>query len=549
MKKAPATPGGLRVSSSTAIGLQAAWTLSALIFLLSSIYEVLSTNRLHQSQQFLMGLLLVVFSLWALLEVLRISPRPGSPPLHNLVGLLTFQLTLISARHWHAANLRTENPSLSVPPAGTPGFGETMAFLAIYFFTFLAISRCLISAFSHAESIRARELHQQMEILKATKTALANSERRYRTFFNIPVVGTAITSSSRAWMEVNDETCRLLGYSREELVGRTWSELTHPEDLAAEERLFQRLLRREIDSYELEKRFIRKDGTIGYTLVAGGCGPIGDQSVDLCYVNLIDISARKRFEAELGEAQERERRREEEQRQRLEQKLKTSLTAAAVAHEIQQPLAAILLKCRIAAHDLAAIPPADATAVLQQRLSSLTADAELVVSTVERMRLLLRNVETIHSCVDLSAILRSALLFMCSEIETQQVQLSEAGLEQPSKLQGDSAQLQMAVVNLLRNALQAMENQPPSTRRIRVELQHQPGQVNVVVADSGPGFPPDHRSDTSWELLKSSKASGMGLGLFLAQTAATNHRGRLRVGRSAALGGAEVVLELPLNVS
>ena len=548
MKMAQATADGLRVRSSAAIALQAAWTLSALIFLLSSIYEVLSTNRLHQSQQFLIGLLLVVFSLWALLEVLRISHRPGSPPLHTLVGLLTFQLTLISARHWHDAQLRTEIPSLSGPPAVMPGFGQTMAFLPLYFFTFLAISRCLISAFSHAESIRARELHQQMEILNATKTALENSERRYRTFFDIPVVGTAITSSSRAWIEVNDETCRLLGYSREELLSRTWSELTHPDDLAAEERQFQRLLRREIDSYELEKRFIRKDSTIGYTLVAGGCGPIGNQAVDLCYVNLIDISARKRFEAELGEAQERERLREEQQRGLLEQKLKTSLTAAAVAHEIQQPLAAILLKCRLAAHDLAAIPPAGATAVLEQRLSSLTADAEMVVTTVERMRMLLRNVETLHSCVDLSAILRSTLVFMRSEIEAQQVQLSEVGLDQACSFQGDSAQLQMAVVNLLRNALQAMENQRPSTRKIRMELQRQPGQINVVLADSGPGFPPDHRCDTSWELLKSSKATGMGLGLFLAQTAATNHRGRLRVGRSATLGGAEVVLELPRNV-
>ena len=162
--------------------------------------------------------------------------------------------------------------------------------------------------------------------------------------------------------------------------------------------------------------------------------------------------------------------------------------------------------------------------------------------------MLLRNVETLHSCVDLSAILRSTLVFMRSEIEAQQVQLSEVGLDQACSFQGDSAQLQMAVVNLLRNALQAMENQRPSTRKIRMELQRQPGQINVVLADSGPGFPPDHRCDTSWELLKSSKATGMGLGLFLAQTAATNHRGRLRVGRSATLGGAEVVLELPRNV-
>jgi signal transduction histidine kinase len=66
------------------------------------------------------------------------------------------------------------------------------------------------------------------------------------------------------------------------------------------------------------------------------------------------------------------------------------------------------------------------------------------------------------------------------------------------------------------------------------------------MADSGPGFPPNYRNHTSWELLKSTKATGMGLGLFLAQTAATNHHGQLHIGRSARLGGAEVVIKLPL---
>jgi PAS domain S-box-containing protein len=539
--------GSLTAKSSIAIPLQTAWALSALIFLISSIYEVLSINHLYRSQQFLIGILLVALSLWALLEVLWINRRPGSPPLHGLLGLLTFQLTLIAGRHWHAASLRTSSPPALVPPAVGPSLGEATVFLPIYFLTFLAISRCLISAFSHAESIHARELQKQMEILKATKTALENSENRYRTFFNIPVVGSAITSSTKTWIEVNEETCRLLGYSREELLCRTWSELTHPDDRAAEERLFQQLLRREIDSYEIEKRFIRKDGTIVYTLVAGGRGPIGDPSEDLCYVNLIDVSSRKRFEAELAAAQERERLREEQQRQLLEQKLKTSLTAAAVAHEIQQPLAAILLKCRLAGHDLAAVPAGDASAALEQRLCSLTSDAEQVVTTMERMRMLLRNVETSHSRVDLAAILHSSLLFMRGELGSQEVALSAAGLDQACPLQGDAAQLQMAVVNLLRNAIQAMESQGPGSRRIQLELRRHPSQVSVVVADSGPGFPADHRCDTSWELLKSSKATGMGLGLFLVQTATTNHRGQLRIGHSPTLGGAEVRIELPLN--
>ena len=82
------------------------------------------------------------------------------------------------------------------------------------------------------------------------------------------------------------------------------------------------MLRRDIDGHEFEKRFIRKDGTVVHTLLAGGCGPIGDQPVDLCDVNLIDITPRKQVEADLAATQERERRGLERQRRRLEQKLR-----------------------------------------------------------------------------------------------------------------------------------------------------------------------------------------------------------------------------------
>lgn len=153
-----------------------------------------------------------------------------------------------------------------------------------------------------ARCIRAsivRELNNLETAIQLTISQLEANKSRYRSFFNLPIVGTAITSVSRGWVEVNEETCRILGYSREELFRLTWAELTHPDDLAADNEQFQRMLRREIDGYELEKRFIRQDGTIVHTLLAGGCGPIGNQPVELCYVNLIDITARKQLEAEL----------------------------------------------------------------------------------------------------------------------------------------------------------------------------------------------------------------------------------------------------------
>jgi len=392
-----------------------------------------------------------------------------------------------------------------------------------------------------------RELALLERAMRRSTLELQRANTRYRNFFNLPLVGTAITSVSKGWVEVNDITCAMLGRSREQLFQTTWAEITHPDDLAADEAQFARMLRREIDGYQLEKRFIRPDGTVVHTLLAGGCGPIGSQPVDLCYVNIIDISERKQVEAELAAATAREARNEEQRRRLLEQKLKTSLTAAAVSHEIQQPLASILLNCRLALQSLEALPAAVVPAELKRRLQALTADGDRVTTTMERMRMLLRNVETEHATIDLAASVHSALVFARSELQQQHVQLSSAGLEQPCPLQGDSAQLQIAVVNLIRNAIQAMEAQPPASRRLLVQLRRQAETVAVVVADSGPGFPAGTSSAVSWEVLKSTKAAGMGLGLFLAHTAATNHRGTLRLGCSTALGGAEVVIELPVD--
>jgi PAS domain S-box-containing protein len=391
-----------------------------------------------------------------------------------------------------------------------------------------------------------RELNVLARAMRRTTHELATSNLRYLNFFNLPLVGTAITSPSKGWVDVNDVTCQLFGYTREELFQTTWAELTHPDDLAADEALFQRMLSREIDGYQLEKRFIRKDGSTFHALLAGGCGAIGQRQVQLCYVNIIDISARKRVEAELAASQQRERLSEERHRQLLEQKLKTSLTAAAVAHEIQQPLASMLLNCRLAVQSLECQGPELLPAALEQNLRTLTTEGDRVVATMERMRMLLRNVETEQTTVDLVSSLNSALVFLAKDLQQAQVQLSRQGMEQPCLLKGDSAQLQIAVVNLVRNAIQALQAQPPASRRLQLQLQRCSDHLQILVADSGPGFARDYCGSTSWELLKSTKATGMGIGLFLAQTAAANHGGQLRIGRSALLGGAEVVITLPL---
>lgn len=136
---------------------------------------------------------------------------------------------------------------------------------------------------------------------KRAAAALRRSEARFKLFFERQVVGMAITSPVKQWVEVNDRLCRMLGYSREELTRLTWAELTHPEDLSADLAHFEQLLAGSIDDYSMEKRFLRKDGSIVHAnlSIAGVRQP--DGSVDYVLAVLEDISERKRAETALAE--------------------------------------------------------------------------------------------------------------------------------------------------------------------------------------------------------------------------------------------------------
>ena len=129
---------------------------------------------------------------------------------------------------------------------------------------------------------------------KHAEETLRISEQRFRGYFDLGLVGLAITSPEKGWLDVNDYLCDLLGYAREELLNMTWAQLTHPEDLEADVARFNRLLAREIDGYTMDKRFIHRDGGIVHTLlsVRSVCQP--DGTVDHLVAMLLDISERKR---------------------------------------------------------------------------------------------------------------------------------------------------------------------------------------------------------------------------------------------------------------
>jgi PAS domain S-box-containing protein len=136
-----------------------------------------------------------------------------------------------------------------------------------------------------------------------SKEALRESEARFRSYFELGLIGMAIASPTKGIIEVNDELCRILGYGRDELLQRTWAELTHADDLTADVIEFNRVIAGEIDGYSLNKRFICKDGRIIAATISVKCLRRADGSVDYFVALVQDITERKRAEDELQESQ------------------------------------------------------------------------------------------------------------------------------------------------------------------------------------------------------------------------------------------------------
>lgn len=149
-----------------------------------------------------------------------------------------------------------------------------------------------------AESMRERQ------VLEQTRESLRASEERFRRYFELGLIGIAISSPTKGIIEINDELCKILGYEKSELLQKTWADLTHPDDLTGELASFNRVLEGEIDGYYREKRLIHKDGRIIDSLLSVKCMRRTDNSVDY-FVGLVqDITEKKRAEAALRRGKE-----------------------------------------------------------------------------------------------------------------------------------------------------------------------------------------------------------------------------------------------------
>ncbi len=141
--------------------------------------------------------------------------------------------------------------------------------------------------FLHAEDLAQHNI---------TEEELKRSREEFRGYFEMSSLGICITSPDKGWIEVNDCLCQMLGYNKNELSKMNWADLTHPDDITSDLELFNEVIAGKRDTYELDKRFIRKDGLVVYTTLSVVCQRNKDGSVNHFLASLLDITERKKIE-------------------------------------------------------------------------------------------------------------------------------------------------------------------------------------------------------------------------------------------------------------
>jgi two-component system sensor kinase FixL len=216
--------------------------------------------------------------------------------------------------------------------------------------------------------------------------------------------------------------------------------------------------------------------------------------------------------------------------------------AVSLAHQINQPLGAIMANAQAARRLLEAQPPD----IPQFRLivEDTIEDVVRASDVVGRMREMITRSDTPPACVDLNALARDIQRFVSSDALIRNISVGLNLTFQPPWVSGNRVDLQQVVLNLVVNAMEAVVQQPAAERRVVIETAHSPdGRVSISVSDSGPGVA-DGMERRMFEPFATTKPHGMGMGLAIARSIVEAHAGNISAQRLEP-GGLAFTVALP----
>jgi C4-dicarboxylate-specific signal transduction histidine kinase len=197
---------------------------------------------------------------------------------------------------------------------------------------------------------------------------------------------------------------------------------------------------------------------------------------------------------------------------------------ASIAHEVNQPLAGIITNANTCLRMLAADPPnLDGARETARRTIR---DGNRAADVITRLRALFSRKGTATETVDLSEAAREVLALVSSDLLRSRVILRAELGNEPLLVPGDRVQLQQVIVNLVRNALDAMSGVDDRPRQLLVRTDMEEDRARLVVKDTGVGLEPQG-ADRLFDVFYTTKSNGMGIGLSVSRSIIESHGGKL----------------------
>ncbi len=377
--------------------------------------------------------------------------------------------------------------------------------------------------------MRIKQRDSVDELLKQ-KILLQKANKRLRSYFDQSLIGTTITSVEKGFLEINDRLCEILGYSRKELMQKTWEEITHPSDLPADVESFNLLLENKTKNYTLEKRFIRGNGEFVHTKIFVSCERDSDGSVKYVVALVEDISEQKEMEQQLRQSQKME---------------SIGKLAGGIAHDFNNILYPIIGFTQLSIEDLPGDHP------VQENLKDVIIGAKRASDLVKKILLFSRQKEPILKPIILRPVIEETLKLLRSTIPSN-INIKSRFYEDEDLVLCDVTEIHEIVMNLCTNSYHSMEKKGDTIKlcldkvsldkvsldkvnldkkRLPDNLNLSPGEyVCLSVSDNGTGIKPE-LIERIFEPYYTTKeiGKGSGLGLSVVHGIVKSYKGDIQV--------------------
>jgi PAS domain S-box-containing protein len=385
--------------------------------------------------------------------------------------------------------------------------------------------RILIMAFVGVALISVLIASQQRRL----EHELRANEAEFRAIFDLAAVGTGMVDPATGrFLRVNEQLCKMTGFSRDELLARTVADITHPDDREADRGVLRALLTGEQHRWSTEKRYVRRDGEVIWVLVNGTIIRGSGNNNPHVIAHAVDITDRRRTDDALREAS----------------RLKDEFLAT-LSHELRTPLNVVAGWTQILSRDDQSCQThlARGLSVIKRNTDSLR---RLTDDLIGMSSVLTGRVRLERRLVDLRNVLDDAVESIALAAQAKGLSIStdfEAGL----LVRGDESRLRQVFWNLLSNALKFTAAGGTITATAHVKNNH----VLVQVSDTGIGIPPAFLPHV-FDKFRQEDAShtrehqGLGLGLTIARQFTELHGGTITAGSRGRNQGAVFTVTLPV---